>query len=68
MTWHLTNQTTNSGKQLFRCDGCGALDPAPTKNHEHEPLQRVCQGCGALYSLHLHTVCPVCFLWPGVTP
>jgi hypothetical protein len=27
-------RTTNSGKQLFLCTGCGREDPAPTKFHK----------------------------------
>lgn len=33
MTWELIPKTTNSGKVLFRCSGCGRETPAPTKHH-----------------------------------
>ncbi len=28
------DKTTPSGKRLFRCNGCGEEDPAPTKYHD----------------------------------
>jgi hypothetical protein len=32
--WDLIPKTTNSGKVLFKCSGCGYETPAPTKRHE----------------------------------
>lgn len=62
MSGEIPKEMQSSGyrekKKLTKAEAAAKSMPEPF-------LERTCLSCGEVFSLHMATVCPRCWTWPG---